>query len=301
MQIAANGISIEVDDQGPPGGPPILLIMGLGMQLTAWPEPLVQMLVARGCRVIRIDNRDAGLSQGFESLGTPGLVGVMLRYLLHLPVHSPYSLADMAADAMGVLDALGLPKAHVCGASMGGMIAQHLAVRQPSRVKSLTLMMTTSGARRLPQPTMRVRAAMIAKPARVDVDALVEHYVRLIGVIGSPDYPPDEAELRDRLEFSIRRSFRPRGVARQIAAIAADGDRSPLLRHIRAPTAVLHGRDDLLIPVAAGLDLAAKITGATLEVIDGWGHDLPAALWPRYVQTIAAAADRARATESAAA
>ena len=301
MKISANGIQLEVEDHGSPSGEPLVLIMGLGMQLVAWPDGFVEQLLARGFRVIRFDNRDIGLSQRFDDRGVPNLPLLAMKTAIGLPVHAPYSIADMADDTAALLDALGIVAAHVCGASMGGMIGQHLAVRHPSRVKSLTLMMTTSGARRLPQPSMRVRAAMIARPARFDVDALVDHYVRLIGVIGSPGYPPDAVELRDRLEYSIRRSYRPRGVARQIAAIAADGDRSALLRHIRAPTAVLHGRDDPLIPVAAGHDLAAKIADATLEVIDGWGHDLPAALWPRYVQTIAAVADRARAAEQQAA
>jgi pimeloyl-ACP methyl ester carboxylesterase len=197
-----------------------------------------------------------------------------------------------ADDTAALLDALGLPSAHVCGASMGGMVAQHLAVRHPQRVRSLTLMMTTSGARRLPQPTLRVRAALIARPARFDIDALVAHYVHLLHVIGSPGFPPDEGELRERLEFSIRRSFRPRAVARQIAAIAADGDRSALLARVAAPTAILHGAADPLIPVAAAHDLAAKIAGASVEVIDGWGHDLPRELWPRQAEVIAAVAAR---------
>lgn len=297
MKLSANGIQLEVEDHGSPAGEPLVLIMGLGMQLVAWPDGFVEQLTQRGFRVIRFDNRDIGLSQRFDDRGMPNLPLLAMKAALGLPVHAPYSIADMADDTAALLDALGIAAAHVCGASMGGMVAQHLAARHPQRVKSLTLMMTTSGARRLPQPTMRVRAAMIAKPARFDVDALVDHYVKLVRVIGSPGYPPDEAELHERLDFSIRRSYRPRGVARQIAAIAADGDRSALLGRIRAPTAVLHGRADPLIPVAAGHDLAAKIAGATLEVIDGWGHDLPAALWPRYVQAIATVAERAQAAE----
>jgi len=156
MQIAANGISIEVDDQGPPTGTPLLLIMGLGMQLTGWPEELVQMLVGRGHRVIRIDNRDAGLSQGFESAGTPNLAWAGLRYLLHLPVHAPYTLADMAGDAFGVLDALGIERAQVCGASMGGMVAQHMAALRPARVSRLTRSSSAGGpsARRPPRTTV---------------------------------------------------------------------------------------------------------------------------------------------------
>ena len=188
MLLQANGLAIEVDDQGPPNGPPIVLIMGLGMQLIAWPEALVQRLVARGFRVIRLDNRDIGLSQSFESSGTPNLVWATLRWLLHLPVQAPYSLADMARDTVGVLDALGLARAHICGASMGGMIAQHIAVIAPERVSRLTLIMTTSGARSLPQPSAKVRGALIERPSAGphDVNVEVERLARMLSIIGSP-------------------------------------------------------------------------------------------------------------------
>lgn len=294
MKVSAGGVQLEVEDHGPPNGEPLVLIMGLGMQLVAWPDGLVELLVARGFRVIRFDNRDIGLSQRFDDLGVPNLPLVAMKAALGLPVHAPYAIADLADDTAALLDALGLASAHVCGASMGGMVAQHLAARHAARVRSLTLMMTTSGARRLPQPSLRVRAALIGRPARLDVDALVDHYVHLLHVIGSPGFPPDEAELRQRLEFSIRRSFRPRAVARQIAAIAADGDRSALLARVAAPTAILHGAADPLIPVAAAHDLAAKIAGASVEVIAGWGHDLPRELWPRQAEVIAGVAARSR-------
>jgi pimeloyl-ACP methyl ester carboxylesterase len=290
MQIQANGLAIEVDDRGPPnspGGPPIVMLMGLGMQLIAWPEPLVAMLTARGRRVIRIDNRDAGLSEGLDRLGMPNLAWATLRYLLHLPVHAPYTLADMAADTVGVLDALGLSAVQLVGASMGGMIAQHVAATQPQRVARLTLVMTTSGARHLPQPSTRVRAALIDRKAIApgDLEALVDRLERVFTLIGSPAYRPrTEAEretFRERLRASVRRAYRPSGVARQLVAVAADGDRSPLLARIAAPTHIVHGSADPLVPVAAAHDLHAKIAGSTLEVIDGMGHDLPPALWPR--------------------
>jgi pimeloyl-ACP methyl ester carboxylesterase len=171
------------------------------------------------------------------------------------------------------------------------MIAQHLAARHPSRVASLTLMMTTSGARRLPQASLRLRSALIARPPDVrDAGALVAHFLHIVNLLGSPGFPTPPDELRARLEASLRRAYRPAGTVRQIAAIAADGDRSPLLGRINAPTMVLHGRDDPLMPVAAAHDLAAKIAGAGLDVVDGWGHDLPAALWPRFVDGIERAA-----------
>jgi len=293
MQVSANGIRLEVEDHGSPQGEPLLLVMGLGMQLLGWHEDFVALLVASGFRVIRFDNRDIGLSQIFEQGGTPNLALDSLRYAFGLGVKSPYTLADMAADAIGILDALGIGSAHVCGASMGGMIAQRMAARAPERVRSLTLMMTSSGARRLPGPSLKVRAAMISRPPAQTVEGIVEHYVRLYALIGSPAYPSDPDDLRKRFTTSVRRSYRPAGTARQMVAIAADGDRSPVLASIRMPTRIIHGRADALVPVAAGHDLKAKIAGAQIDLVDGMGHDLPAPLWPRFVDGITAAAGRA--------
>jgi pimeloyl-ACP methyl ester carboxylesterase len=211
-----------------------------------------------------------------------------------MKVKSPYSLADMAADSVGVLDALGIARAHVCGASMGGMIAQHLAAAHPGRLKSLTLMMTSSGARRLPGPSLKVRGSLISRPQNPrELSSIVEHYVELYGLIGSPAFPAPKDELRERFARSVKRSYRPAGTARQMVAIAADGDRTSLLGRIAAPTHVIHGLADVLVPVPAGRDLAARIPGATLDVIDGMGHDLPKELWPRFVAGIAEAAARA--------
>ena len=294
MQISANGIALEIEDHGSPAGEPLVLIMGLGMQLIAWHEDFVQILVSRGFRVIRFDNRDIGLSQNFDHLGLPNLPMEALRLAMRLPVHSPYSLADMANDTAGLLDVMGIRSAHICGASMGGMVAQQLAARHPQRVKSLTLMMTTSGARRLPGPSLRVRAAMLSRPDDPQsVDSVVDYYVKLYKLIGSPGYPATDEYLTRRLGMSVRRSYRPRGSARQLTAIAADGDRSPLLARIKAPTQVLHGTDDPLVPVAAGRDLAEQIASARLDLIEGMGHDLPVPLWPRFAAGITAAASRA--------
>jgi pimeloyl-ACP methyl ester carboxylesterase len=294
VQISANGLLLEVEDHGSPSGEPLLLIMGLGMQLVAWHEDFVASLVARGFRVIRFDNRDIGLSQGFDALGLPNLALESIRYTFGMKVHSPYTLPDMAADAVGILDALGIARAHVCGASMGGMIAQQMAIRHPGRVKSLTLMMTTSGSRRLPKPSLKVRGALLSRPRNPnDIDSVIAHFVRLYKLIGSPAYPPTDAYLKERLGMSVRRSYRPQGTVRQLVAIAADGDRSALLGRIKLPTQVVHGRDDPLVPVPAGLDLAERIAGARVDVIDGMGHDLPPALWPRFVADIEAAAGRA--------
>lgn len=294
MQISANGISLEVDDRGPASGEPLVMIMGLGMQLVAWPDGLVDQLVAAGFRVIRFDNRDVGLSQRFDQLGVPNLPAAAMRYTLGMPMTSPYRLADLADDTAALIEAMGLTSAHVCGASMGGMVAQHLAVRHPKRVRSLTLIMTTSGARHLPQPALRVRLAMMSRPRNSkDIDSVVEHFLGLYGVIGSPAYPPEPALLRERLTFSVRRAYRPAATARQLAAILADGDRTPLLARIVQPVQVIHGQADPLVPVAAGHDLVRHIAGAQADFIDGMGHDLPQPLWPRFVAGIRSAADRA--------
>ncbi|MEO6280246.1 alpha/beta fold hydrolase [Roseateles sp.] len=292
MQVSANGVRIEVDIRGPDSGEPLLMIMGLGMQLVAWPDGLVDELVAHGFRVIRFDNRDVGLSQPFDGLGVPSLPLAALLHTLHLPVKAPYQLADLARDAVGVLDALGIAKAHVCGASMGGMIAQHLGFAHADRLKSLTLMMTSSGARSLPRESFKVRRVLMSRPRpgatpAQKLDNILDHFVRLYGVIGSPGYPPDATALRTRIAVGVKRSFRPQAVARQILAIVADSRRAERLPRITAPTLVIHGEGDALIPVAAAHDLARRIPGARLEIIPGWGHDLPEALWPRLADEIA--------------
>lgn len=297
MQVSANGIQIEVDIRGPDNGEPLLMIMGLGMQLVAWPDGLVDDLVGHGFRVIRFDNRDIGLSQPFDDLGVPSVPLAALLHTLHLPVKAPYQLADLARDAVGVLDALGIAKAHVCGASMGGMIAQHLGFAHADRLKSLTLMMTSSGARNLPRESFKVRRVLMARPRRgatpeQTLDNILDHFVRLYGVIGSPGYPSEPGRLRERIAGGVRRSLRPQAVARQIVAIAADSHRAERLPRITAPTLVIHGEGDALIPVAAAHDLARRIPNARLQTIAGWGHDLPEALWPRLAAEVAAIAQR---------
>jgi len=292
MRVPANGIEIEVDDQGLPNGEPLLLIMGLGMQLVAWPDELVQELVSRGFRVLRIDNRDAGLSTGFDHLGVPNLPLIMIGHVFRLPIRAPYTLDDMARDTVGVLDALGLARVHVCGASMGGMIAQHIAAKHPERVSSLTLIMTSSGARHLPQAAPRIRRALISRPDGRDREAVIAHLERIYRLIGSPAFPADPARLRQRLEASVARAWRPAGTARQIAAIAADGSRAHLLPRISAPTHVIHGEADPLVPVEAGRELVKHIHGASADFIPGMGHDLPVQLLPRIAEGIAGNAAR---------
>ena len=287
MQVQANGLHIEVDDQGPRDGPVVLLIMGLGMQLIAWPQALVDGLIARGFRVVRFDNRDIGLSQHFDHAGMPNMVLAGLRYTLRLRVKSPYALADMARDARGVLDALGIAQAHVCGASMGGMIAQHLAAEAPQRVASLTLMMTTSGARSLPQPAWSVRRALMSRPMGKGLEAAADWIVNVLRVIGSPGYPMNTQAMRQRAIESVQRAWHPAGSARQLLAIVADGDRTLLLSRIKAPTRIVHGIADPLVPLACGQQLADRIPGAQSDFIPGMGHDLPDALLARFAQGIA--------------
>ena len=301
MQVSASGVQIEVDIHGADDGEPLLMIMGLGMQLIAWPDGLVEELVARGFRVIRFDNRDVGLSQPFDELGVPNIPVAALLHTLRLPLKAPYQIADLARDAVGVLDALGIARAHVCGASMGGMIAQHLGFAHGQRVKSLTLMMTTSGHRSLPKESLKVRRAMLSRPRPASTpeqkfENVLDHYVGLYGVIGSPGYPAEPHTLRERIARGVKRAFRPQAVARQLVAIAADTHRAERLHRITAPTLVIHGEADPLIPVAAAHDLARRIPGAKLELIPGWGHDLPEPLWPQLAASIADIAARGDAS-----
>ncbi|HEY9029251.1 MAG TPA: alpha/beta fold hydrolase, partial [Burkholderiaceae bacterium] len=218
MQVRANGLSIEVDDQGPRGAPVVLLVMGLGMQLTGWPEELVALLIEQGFRVVRFDNRDAGLSEGFDHAGVPSIPWNAVRHMLRLPVRSPYAIKDMAADAVGVLDALAIPRAHVVGASLGGMICQHLAAHWPDRVHSLSLIMTTSGSRRLPGPTLEARRVLLARPADSRPETLIAHAIRVFTTIGSPAFRPAPEDLRARVVASVARASRPAGTARQLLA-----------------------------------------------------------------------------------
>jgi pimeloyl-ACP methyl ester carboxylesterase len=288
MRLRANGIDIEADVQGAPDGEPLLLIMGLGMQLTAWPEPFVQGLVDRGFCVLRIDNRDIGLSQYFDAAGAPALVTATLRYAMGLPVRSAYRLADMAADALAAASALGWQRFHVAGASMGGMIAQHLAAQAPQRVKSLTLMMTSTGRRSLPQPNWRIRNLLVSRPDGRHEAAVVAHLLKVYSAIGSPGYPQDPQVLKERIIASVRRAWHPAGTGRQLLAIAADGDRREMLSRLQVRrTLVLHGQADPLVPVAAGHDLVRSIPAARGEFVPGWGHDLPPGIWPLLVDRLA--------------
>ena len=278
MKVRANGIDIEVEDTGAGENVPrpvVLLIMGLGMQLVAWPAALVQALVDAGYRVVRHDNRDIGLSQHFDQVGVPNMVWTMLRFKFGQAVKAPYSLQDMAADSVGVLDGLGIQKAHIVGVSMGGMIAQHVALAAPDRVASLTSIMSSSGARGLPSARAKVLQAMFSRPASSQHADIVAHYVKLYKAIGSPGFPISEPEMVKLILQGVQRNFHPLGTMRQLVAIAADNTRAAALKRIDRPTLVLHGRADPLIPFPCGEDTARRISGAKLVGIDGMGHDLP--------------------------
>ena len=279
MKIRANGIDIEIEDSanGRPASasqPVVLLIMGLGMQLVAWPPQMVQTLVDAGYRVIRMDNRDIGLSQHFDKLGKPNLLWASLKYKLGFPPKAPYSLSDMAQDAIGVLDTLKIKYAHVVGVSMGGMIAQRVAIAAPKRVLSLTSIMSSSGARGLPQARPEVLRALLKRPAK-GPQAALDHFVALFKIIGSPAFPTPETELRERIALGVRRSYHPVGTLRQMLAVVADADRAEQLASITCRTLVIHGEADPLVPLANGEDTARRIAGARLMTISGMGHDLP--------------------------
>lgn len=275
MKVQANGIEIEVEDTGGDGRPVVMLVMGLGMQLIAWPDAMVQGLVDAGFRVVRHDNRDAGLSQGFDQAGNTNVLWQGLRFRLGLQVRSAYGVQDMANDALGVLDALGIRQAHVVGASMGGMIAQRMAATAPGRVTSLTSIMSSSGARGLPGPGADVLGLLMRRPAGRSEDALIAHSVGLIRLIAGPTYRQDDAAVADRLRHAMRRAYRPKGLMRQMAAVGADVGRDAVLSRIVCPTLVLHGDADPLVPIACGQDTARRIPGARFVTVPGMGHDLP--------------------------
>lgn len=290
--ITANGITIEAETYGNKADPAILLVMGLGAQLTLWPIEFVDALVARGFFVIRYDNRDVGLSQKFDDAGVPDMMAIMGAMMGGQTPDIAYSLDDMAADAAGVLDALGVDKAHIVGASMGGMIAQLIAIHHPERVRTLTSIMSTTGNRDLPPAKPEAMAVLTSRPTSADADTLVEFGVNAARIIGSPGYPAQEERLRSRVRADLERSFSPFGTMRQMAAVVANGDRRARLAGVTAPTLVIHGEADPLVPLEGGKDTAAAIKGAELLTIPGMGHDLPLELVETIADAVAALAKR---------
>jgi pimeloyl-ACP methyl ester carboxylesterase len=282
------GIEIFYEDHGDPSHEVILLVMGLGAQLTLWPDELVEALVGEGFRVIRYDNRDIGLSQKMEGARAPSLPIQLLRKKIGFPAKVPYTLKDMADDGIGLLDALGIDKAHVVGASMGGMIVQLMAVHHPDRLMSMTSIMSTTGNGKLPQAEKHAMEALIAPLKGMDEETLVAHGLNIAKNIGSPGFPFDPDQQRERVLKNVRRSVYPAGLPRQLAAIIDDGCRRSRLASVRTPTLVLHGEADPLVKVEAGEDTARHISGARLVTIPGWGHDIPLPLVPRIAGEIVA-------------
>lgn len=274
-QVTSNGLTLEYDEHGDPSHPPLLLVMGLGAQMTLWPIELVEALVAKGFRVIRFDNRDIGLSEKMEGAKAPGVIRQVIFGKLGMKPKVPYTLSDMANDAMGVLDALGIDKAHIVGASMGGMIAQRIAIHHAHRVLSLTSIFSTTGNGKLPQADKKAIDTLTTPPSSMEEDALIAHGIKIQTAIGSPGYRPDPEHQKARIRDAVRRSVYPAGQMRQMAAIIHDGDRTALLADVNIPTLVLHGEDDPLVKVEGGRATAAAIPGAKLKTIPGWGHDLP--------------------------
>ena len=296
--IKANNIQIEYERAGDPDAETILLIMGLGAQLIQWPDELVDLLVARGFQVIRFDNRDIGLSSRFDDQKAPNLMQLMMDNVAGKKISVPYNLSDMADDAVALLDALGIKKAHIVGASMGGMIAQLVAVNHKDHVLSLTSIMSTTGNPDLPQATPEAMEALLAPVDDPNnLEEAVKRGIHVWKTIGSPGFPRDEADLLAYVKRTVKRCYYPDGTARQMAAILADGDRRERLKTITAPTIVLHGEADPLVPIAGGEDTASAIPGAQLRRVKGMGHDVPPALYETYADAICEAA--ARATQAA--
>ena len=279
---------------GDPGDPALLLVMGLGTQMVAWHDDFCGELAGRGFHVIRFDNRDVGRSSKLR--GRPPTLREMLT---RRPRNPAYTLDDMADDAAGLLDELGIEAAHVVGASMGGMIAQQLAVRHPERVLSLVSIMSTTGGRRVGQASYRLYGVLTRRPPS-DRDAFADYFERMYKAIGSPGFPRDEKEVRALALRSYDRGYNPSGTGRQLAAILASGDRTAGLRGIRVPTLVLHGDADRLVNPSGGRATAAAIPDARLEVIPGMGHDLPRGAWPRIIEGIVQNAARTEREPSAA-
>ncbi|MEM8724570.1 MAG: alpha/beta fold hydrolase [Pseudomonadota bacterium] len=295
------GIELFYDEHGDQDREPILLVMGLGAQMLLWPDEFVQALVGHGYRVIRYDNRDIGLSQKMEGTKAPGLKMQVLRKMIGFPARVPYTLADMAADGAGLLAALEIERAHVVGASMGGMIAQLMAVNHPERLHSLTSIMSTTGNPRLPQADKPAIEALTAPLVSMDEADLVAHGINVQSKIGSPGFPADPERRKARVTAMVQRSVYPPGLPRQLAAIIDDGDRSERLQSVTAPTLVLHGEDDPLVKLEGGKQTARHIPGAKLVTIPGWGHDLPVELIERLAGEIAEHAKGAAASEAVAA
>lgn len=286
-KIKANGIELYYEDNGPADAPVILLVMGLGAQMIAWPDELIQGLVGKGFRVVHYDNRDVGLSQRMEKAATPNLIWTMFKARLGLPLGVGYTLSDMAKDGIGLLDALGIQRAHVVGASMGGMIVQLMAVNHRERLLSMTSIMSSSGAPGLPGPRADIRRQMMAaRPSGANRDEAVAFGAELVKSFSYPDPARPEDAHADMAGRAFDRGYYPIGTRRQLLAIIADGSRVDRLKTITTPTLVIHGGADPLVPKDGSIDVARHVPGARLEIIDEMAHDLPPSQVDRMVGLI---------------
>lgn len=289
--VQANGLRMEYDAFGRPGDPVLLLVMGLAGQLVAWDEEFCARLAGCGLRVIRFDNRDMGRSTWLDDAPVPSLFNVIRAARRGLPVQVPYRVPDMAADALGLMDALGIPSAHVLGISMGGMIAQQMAIDAPHRVRTLTSIMSHTGEPDLPHPHWRASAALMA-PAPRDREQAMRRAVDAWRVMNGPACAVDLARTRRMAELAYDRGRNPPGVVRQLAGIIASPSRAEGLRRLRVPTLVIHGDRDPLVPPEGGRRTAALVAGAALDIVPGMGHALPPPMWERLVDRIARHASR---------
>jgi len=287
-----NGIELEYETFGRRSARPLVLIMGLGAQMILWDEEFCEALAAREFFVVRFDNRDVGLSTKLDAAGVPNVFTALQAAATNQPIDAPYTLNEMADDTIGLMEALGIERAHVVGASMGGMIAQTLAIRHPSRLLSMTSIMATTGNPEVPPATPQAMSVLLT-PVPSEREAYVERSLRSWRVIGSPGFPFDEERVRRRAGRSFDRAFHPAGVARQLVAIIASGNRKEALRAVATPALVIHGAADPLAHVRGGHDTAEAIPGAELLIIEGMGHDLPRGAWPRIIDAIDAHARRA--------
>jgi pimeloyl-ACP methyl ester carboxylesterase len=294
-RCASNGIELEYETFGDSSKPAMLLVMGLGMQLLAWDEKFCGLLAERGYFVIRYDNRDIGLSSKIEDAPTPNVFEIMAGDTSS----AAYRVEDMADDAIGLLDHLGIEAAHLVGISMGGMIAQALAIHHPDRVLSLCSMMSSTGDPSVGQPLESAIPALIT-PVPEDRDGYIEAMLGMHKLVGSPAYPPAEERIRAVIGSFYDRSYYPMGFLRQLAGVMASPDRTPALAGVRTPTVVIHGTDDPLITPSGGEATAKAIPDARLVMIPGMGHDLPPELWPRLIDEIVGNAERAPAQAGAA-
>jgi pimeloyl-ACP methyl ester carboxylesterase len=300
-QVRANGIDIEYESFGHDSDPVVLLIMGFSAQLTMWQRAFCEQLAAKGFCVIRFDNRDIGKSTHLAHLGAPSVQDIMMKRMSGQPVTAPYLLDDMAADAVGLLDALGIKSAHIVGASMGGMIAQIVAAKYPAHTRSLVSIMSTTGRADLPQGKPEAFAAITTPPASDSRADRIAAGLKVWRVIGSPGYPATDLELQTVVEEAMDRApYDPAGIARQMAAIMASPPRNDILKGVRAPSMVLHGADDPLVPVEGGKDTAASIPNCELVIVPGMAHDFTDALVPVYMEHVGGFVSRVEAKAKAA-